>query len=93
MDGGDFYKNATKKVKDKKFNMIVIRINNKGELKNARPCHNCLIMMKNIKINKVYYSVDNNIICEKVKNMISIQSSSVRINLDCKTNKITNVKY
>ncbi len=36
-------------------------------------------MMKDLNVNKVYYStgIDDEIICESVKNMISIQTSSV----------------
>jgi hypothetical protein len=45
---------------------------------NSRPCYNCLEMMKAVGIRKVYYS-DNkgNIVCESVKDMISIQASIV----------------
>jgi len=56
--------------------MIVIRINRHGELCNARPCHHCLNLMKKVGINKIYYSINKNIlICEKIKNMISIHIS------------------
>ena len=55
---------------------MVIRINAKGQLTNARPCYRCTLMLKAIGINKVYYSVDNEIICEKVAHMISINSSN-----------------
>lgn len=45
---------------------------------NARPCYNCLNMMKDIGIKKVYYSTGTNdeFICENIKNMVSIQASS-----------------
>jgi hypothetical protein len=33
-------------------------------------------MLKNIGINKVYYSMDNTLYCEKVKDMISVNVSS-----------------
>ena len=33
-------------------------------------------MLKNIGINKVYYSMDNKLYCEKAKNMVSINISS-----------------
>ena len=60
-----------------KLNLIVIRINKNLELKNSRPCANCLQFMKDVNINKVYYSSGNGseIICEKVKNMISNHKS------------------
>jgi chromosome segregation protein len=34
-------------------------------------------MLKSIGINKVYYSIENNIVCEKVSHMISINSSNM----------------
>jgi hypothetical protein len=33
-------------------------------------------MLQNIGINKVYYSMDNKLYCEKVKNMVSVNVSS-----------------
>ncbi len=63
--------------KPKNLNIMVVRIRANGSLANARPCYQCTLMLKSIGINKVYYSVDNNIICEKVADMISINSSSV----------------
>ena len=62
--------------KEKKLNLIVIRIDNKNNLVNGRPCYNCLNMMKVCGINKIYYSVDNKIICEKINNMVSINCST-----------------
>ena len=57
---------------------MVVRINKEGELCNARPCYKCLEMMKSVGIRKIYYSVSKTeIICEAVKNMISIQASAV----------------
>lgn len=55
---------------------MVIRINKNGELVNSRPCYRCTLMLKSIGINKVYYSIENDIICEKVSQMISINSSN-----------------
>jgi len=64
--------------RNKKLSITVVRVNNSGDMCNARPCHNCLIMMKAVNIRKVYYSISStSIICEAVKDMISIQSSSV----------------
>ena len=59
--------------------MIVFRVTNSGNTANARPCFNCLNMIKDIGIKKVFYTTDNNneIVSENVNNMISIQSSSV----------------
>lgn len=66
---------------------MVIRIDKKDkdniQLVNARPCQNCLEMMKSIGIRRVYYSDDNGeLICENIKDMISIHSSKVMIKFD-----------
>ncbi len=62
---------------------MVVRVNKLGDICNARPCYNCLDMMKAVGIRKVYYSISpNEIICEKVKDMISIQASMVDKNVD-----------
>ena len=62
--------------KNLKLNLAVVRINNIGNTCNARPCHNCLNMMKAVGIRKVYYSTSSTeMVCENVKDMISIQSS------------------
>ncbi len=76
-NGGIFYRANLKNVK--KLDLIVLRITKEGNIGNARPCFNCLNMMKDIGIKKVYYTTGNNeeMICEHVKNMVSIQSSSV----------------
>jgi hypothetical protein len=55
---------------------MVIRINANGELANSRPCYQCTIMLKELGINKVYYSINNTIVHEKVSDMISINSSN-----------------
>ena len=68
--------------KPKNLNIMVIRLNANGDLNNARPCYQCTLMLKNLGINKVYYSVDNNIVCEKIANMISINSSNSRKKVD-----------
>jgi hypothetical protein len=56
-----------------------MRFNKTGNTANARPCINCLKMMKDIGINKVYYSTgtEDGMVGEYVKNMISVQISSV----------------
>ena len=76
-NGGVLNQKNTKNTK--KVNLLVLRFKKNGTIDNARPCYNCLQMMKDIGINKVYYSsgCDNSIICEDVKDMVSIQSSSV----------------
>jgi hypothetical protein len=63
----------------KKLDLLVIRVSKNGDICNARPCYNCLKLMKDIGIKKVFYSTGENetLICEHVRNMVSIQSSSV----------------
>jgi deoxycytidylate deaminase len=60
---------------EKNLNIMVIRKKNDNTLGNARPCYKCTLMMQNIGINKVYYSMDNKLYCEKIKNMISVNIS------------------
>lgn len=74
--GGAFYQEDSKR--NQKLSLAVVRINKAGDACNARPCYNCLELMKLVGIKKVYYSVAlNNVVCENVKDMVSIQSSSV----------------
>jgi hypothetical protein len=56
-----------------------MRFKKDGLTANARPCISCLKMMKDIGVNKVYYSTgcDTGIVCESVKDMVSIQAASV----------------
>ena len=59
---------------------------------NARPCYNCLNLMKIVGIRNVQYSVNSReIICENVKDMISIDASYVTKHIDNMNlvNKIT----
>jgi deoxycytidylate deaminase len=64
--------------KPTKLDLVVIRINKSGNICNARPCYNCVNMMKSVGIRKVYYSInEDELVCEKVKDMISIQASSL----------------
>jgi hypothetical protein len=76
-NGGVFYTPNAKKLK--KVNIFVVRVTKLNTTGNARPCQNCLQMMKDLNVNKVYYTsgINDEVICESVKNMISIQTSSV----------------
>tara|TARA_B100001094_G_scaffold198819_1_gene192914 strand:- start:7126 stop:7329 length:204 start_codon:yes stop_codon:yes gene_type:complete len=38
---------------------VVVRYGKDGVLKNSRPCNNCLEVMTNYNIKKVFYSTDN----------------------------------
>jgi len=89
--GKDFYYNKNKQLvyisnnNKKKIDIMVARFNKKGILRNARPCYNCLNLMKIVGIRKIYYTTDDGIICEEVDKMISIQlSASIRY---CNNNK------
>jgi deoxycytidylate deaminase len=65
-------------LKGKPLDLIVIRVKNDNTLGNARPCYNCHEMMKAVKIKRIYYTNnDGKIICEFVKDMVSIHASSV----------------
>lgn len=68
---------------------MVIRINALNELCNARPCYKCLEMLKSLNFRYVYYSVSpTEIIRERVRDMISIEASSVTKLLDTLHNAI-----
>lgn len=79
-EGWYFDKTKERNSKAKNLDLFVIRINHNNDICNSRPCFNCLDLMKTVGINRVYYSVDNgDVICEHVKNMVSIQASSTTI--------------
>ena len=56
--------------KNKSYDIVVIRVDKNGILKNSRPCYKCIEWMLNCrqyKINRIYYSDTNsNIICKKL---------------------------
>ena len=85
----NYYKQKSKN--RSKIDIIVIRINKTNQLCNARPCYNCLELMKKIGVRRVYYSINSNeIICENIKDMISIQVTSYNKFLT-KLNNIFNI--
>jgi deoxycytidylate deaminase len=72
-----FYNKNNKKVfiplnKKNNINLFVARFDKNGNMCNARPCYNCLLLMKITGIKKVYYTTEDGIICENIKDMISI---------------------
>jgi hypothetical protein len=75
---GAFYNAKKGKDFSNKFDLIVVRVSAHGDLCNSRPCFNCLEMMRAVNIKRVFY-VDNksNIVCENVRDMISMQASVV----------------
>lgn len=73
----DLYNNISsrkgKKNKKIKVDLLVVRVSENGQLKNSKPCRNCVEMifgMKRINVDNVYYSnVNGEIVCEKFKNL------------------------
>lgn len=91
-NGGVFYGPLQKFAKQ--LDLIVIRVTKIGELAKSRPCYNCLNMMKDIGIRRVYYTVDCiNFKCEHVKDMISIESSGVTVMYDTIKMDLTSEEY
>ena len=69
--------NGTPRCLRKKLEIVVIRVNNKGQLLNSKPCNSCLYYMKLFGVKSVYYSNENgDIIKEKVNN-IEVEHQSV----------------
>ncbi len=57
--------------------ILVIRVNKNGDLKNSRPCNKCIKTMKSIGIRKVFYSTDfGEIVCENLNDMELVHTSS-----------------
>lgn len=77
--------------KNKKIDVIVIRINKINEMCNARSCFHCLKTMKELGIRRVYYSINSNeIIYENIKDMFSIQITAFNKSLS-RFNKSFNI--
>jgi deoxycytidylate deaminase len=71
---------AMKKIDKKKtHNLLVLRFSSNGKLCESKPCHHCIMKLKKLKINKVYYSKeDENVVCEKIHEMNNKKSSGYR---------------
>ena len=58
------------KNKPSQVDILVIRISTDGKLINSKPCLHCIKYLKRknnqLKINKIYYSNDNKIVCESL---------------------------
>jgi deoxycytidylate deaminase len=75
-------KGVNKYKKFKNINIIVIRVAKSG-IKNSKPCKDCILKMKNLNINKVYYSDDSgDLICEKLSNISNNHRSKMIIYSD-----------
>jgi hypothetical protein len=60
----------------KNIDVFVINVAVDGNLKSARPCRNCLMMMRDLSVRSVYYSTGTGeIIRERIRHMFSISSS------------------
>jgi deoxycytidylate deaminase len=68
----------------KGMDLIVIRVNKYGtELKNSRPCNNCITKLRKLGIRKVYYSNEKgDIIYEYANTMKFLHISSGKNNLE-----------
>lgn len=63
-------KNKNSKRKSK-IDILVIRSVPNG-IGSSKPCQHCLHIMKQLNVNRVFYSIDGNeVLCEKVKYMTS----------------------
>ena len=52
------------------YTLVVYRYDNHGQLKNSRPCHHCLLLLKRVGIHRVRYSTDKGeFIEERVQDM------------------------
>lgn len=69
------------KIKKNKMNLVVIRINKLGDLRESAPCFHCTQELANnnhIQINKLYYSRDDgSITCVKFNDWVSCGTSHV----------------
>ena len=72
MDAIDKLKTREKTKKLYEVNIMVIRVNNTGDICSSQPCHKCVDYMKTVatkkgyKIKKVYYSTAEHVIEQKV---------------------------
>ena len=64
-----------KKIKNKKMDLIVLRVTKNGKLSQSAPCFHCTFQLSNsnlININRLYYSASENTIdCIKFSDWIS----------------------
>lgn len=76
-----YRRNKQKKHKAKiGCDLLVIRIDRNGNLQNSKPCSECVQLLKQHCINRVYYSNSlGEIVCEKVCQMATTYLSAGRI--------------
>lgn len=51
--------------------IYVIRVNAHGKLANSKPCAHCTKFLKKSGVKNIYYSVDDGLIYDKIKNLTS----------------------
>ena len=70
-----------KKIKSNKMNLIVLRANKNGELRDSAPCFHCTKELSNnnhIQIDKLYYSKsDGSIVCVKFNDWVCCGTTHV----------------
>jgi len=74
---------AMRKIRNhkKKLNLLVVRFSQSGKLCESKPCHHCIQKLKELKLDKVFYSrEDESIACEKISNMKNRMSGGHRRN-------------
>ena len=74
---------AMKKIRNnkKKLNLLVVRFSQTGKLCESKPCHHCIQKLKSLKLDKVFYSrEDESIVCEKITTMHNRKSGGYRRN-------------
>ncbi len=66
------------KLNRKKFDILILKFTPNGLLgQNSKPCFNCINTFKDSKINKVYYLVDNKLICNKFNDLLYEQDKHI----------------
>lgn len=71
------YSNGTPRCLRKKLEMVVIRVNNSGNLMNSKPCNSCLYYLKLFGIKSIYYSDEHGEIVKEKINDIEVSHNSI----------------
>lgn len=73
----NIFERLKKNIKRKGTDIIVIRVDKNGELKNSRPCNHCIHSLRKLGIRKVFYSNEHGyIVCEDLDNMELLHTSA-----------------
>lgn len=71
------YSHGTPRCLRKKLEIVVIRVNNQGDLMNSKPCNSCLYYMRLYGIKNVYYSDENGEIVKEKITDIEVEHDSI----------------